>query len=451
MRKKIQVYMVVGMGFVLLSCNQQPKLEEKEGAQPEVAAPEPYTGEPMMGFPPSIESQVTIGNYRVHPYSKWSFQNISAIGNTVMIPRSGNIFELEENYDESIGQLQLTDANNKETTVERAFEENYTDGILVVKNDKILYEKYYNGFDKDQHHIWYSATKSLTSTAFGILVDQGKLNLEDSPVKYIPELKGSGFERVTIQNVLDHSSSIDFKENYTDPQSEFLTIYAPAMDMERIPGAADATPENTEIYGIYNFLDKFIRPNENETAGDVFDYSSPNSDLLGWMIARISGMPYEKFVQKHIWSKLGTEHDASILADRAYMAISTGGFNSTLRDAARFGSMILNRGNYNGSQIVSAEWVDEPLKLTDKDKQKMIDNGKYEENAWIAYKNMWWIIDENKGEYAAVGVHGQVIYINRQANLVVSYFSSQPDASAANYKPFMSKIKACQKIANELE
>ena len=106
---------------------------------------------------------------------------------------------------------------------------------------------------------------------------------------------------------------------------------------------------------------------------------------------------------------------------------------------------------FNGQRIVSEAWVDATIKLTKKDKQKMKNNKKYEGSQWLAYKNMWWVIDETKGEYAAVGIHGQVIYINREANMVIVFFSSQPVASAAGYAPFWSKILACQEIAKKVK
>jgi CubicO group peptidase (beta-lactamase class C family) len=311
-------------------------------------------------------------------------------------------------------------------------------------------ERYYNGMTRYDQHIWFSATKSLTTTALGILVKQGKVDLDASPAAYIPELKGSGFDRVSIQQVLDHSTAIDFKENYTDLNSDFFQHYAPAMNMAFLPGAQDVQPGDTEIYGIYDFLARFIKPDPELKPDQAFDYNSANADLAGWLISRVSGMPYHAFIQQHIWSKLGTEHDAYIAADRALMAIATGGMNTTARDAARFGRMILNRGQVNGEQIIPADWIDASLAISEHDKAKMKANAKYRDNSWVAYKNMWWIIDENQGEYAAVGIHGQVIYINRAANVVIAYFSSQPTASASRNPQFQSKLFAAQAIARHL-
>ena len=161
-------------------------------------------------------------------------------------------------------------------------------------------------------------------------------------------------------------------------------------------------------------------------------------------------MPLHDYLQKNIWSKLGAEHDALIAVDRAYMPVATGGMSTTLRDAARFGQMILNRGQVNGEQIIPARWVDQSLQVSAKDKEKMKSNAKYQDNSWTAYKNMWWILDDEQGEYAAVGIHGQVIYINRSADVVVAYFPSDSTASAARNPKFQSKLFAAQKIAQKL-
>ena len=222
------------------------------------------------------------------------------------------------------------------------------------------------------------------------------------------------------------------------------------LNMAYVPGGRDALPETTEIYGVYDFLEKFVGEDKALQPGDVFDYNSANADVIGWLVARVSGMPIQDFIQQNIWSKLGAEHDALIAVDRAYIPVATGGMTTSLRDAALFGQMILNRGKVNDEQVIPADWVDESLRITAKDKQKMKSNSKYQDNSWTAYKNMWWIIDDEQGEYAAVGVHGQVIYINRSANVVIAYFSSQPVASASRNPQFQSKLFAAQIIAKQI-
>jgi CubicO group peptidase (beta-lactamase class C family) len=123
--------------------------------------------------------------------------------------------------------------------------------------------------------------------------------------------------------------------------------------------------------------------------------------------------------------------------------------NSTLRDAALFATIILNRGKIDGRQVLPQKWVDETLTLTTTDKLRYSRNDVYvpAKMPWVSYKNYWWILDETKGEYCAVGIHGQVIYINRAASLVIAYFSSQPVAGSAASKNFLPKLNACRQLS----
>lgn len=405
---------------------------------------------PMQAVPPIRASQVTMQNYRDYPMSKWAFQNIGAPLNVVIIPRQGKIVELPGPSQPQLGNQLFVTASGEKQRFDHIFEDNFADGVAIVQGDKLLHENYFHSFNAQAQHIWFSMSKSLTTTLFGLLVEQGKVDLNASPADYIPELKGSGFERVTVQQVLDHASSLDFKETYTDYTSDFALRYAPALNMGWLPGARDAQPDKTEIYGVHDFLSRFIKPDPSREPGDNFDYNSANADVIGWMIARISGQPFQDFAQQNLWAKLGVEHDATFAVDRAFMPSVTGGMNSTLRDAARFGMMIRDSGKFNGEQIIPAKWVDASLDINDKLRANMAANANYKEEVWRAYHNMWWILDETIGEFAAVGIHGQVIYINRKANTVMVWFSSQPVAGAARNESFRAKLKAAREMAKLL-
>ncbi|MCP5131420.1 MAG: serine hydrolase [Pseudomonadales bacterium] len=405
---------------------------------------------PMQGVPPSRESQVTMANYRDYPMNMWAFRNVGAVLNMVMVPREGDIHRLPGPLRPEIGEREFTDAQGQTKSFDALFESNYADGVLVMQGSRLLHEAYFHDFNERSHHIWFSMTKSLASAVFGLLVEEGKVDLQASPAKYIPELKGSGFERVTIQQVLDHATAIDFHENYTDQESDFSRFYAPALNMGWIPGAADVQPDAVEIYGAQDFLVKFIKPDPAVNPGAAFDYNSSNADLLGWLIARISGQSFQDYVQQNLWAKLGAEHDAYLVVDRALMPVTTGGMNTTLRDAARFGMMIRDRGEFVGRQVIPAQWVDASLDISDGLRANMAANPKYGEEPWVAYHNMWWILDEKAGEYCAVGIHGQVIYINRSADTVMVWFSSQPVASAARNPAFRAKLDAARELAVSL-
>ena len=411
---------------------------------------EPESQSVMEGTPPTRDSQATMKNYRDYPFRVWTFQNMGAPLNIVMVPRGGDIAELNQPSNQALGKKIFIDKTGAEMTLEDLFRVHFARGMILIQDDKVLYEKYFDGFGPHKQHIWFSMSKSLASAALGILVEQGKIDVKKSPAHYIPELKNSGFERVTIQNLLDMATSIDFKETYTDMTSDFALKYAVAMNMGWLPGARDAQPESTEIYGVHDFLSKYIKPNTELEPGTDFDYNSSNADVIGWLISRVSGQPYERFISEQIWSKLGMEHDAYFTVDRAFMPVVTGGMNSTLRDAARFALMIKNEGKVKNKQLIPSAWINSALNIDEKLKSHMTTNPKYGEESWEAYHNMWWILDSEKGEFCATGIHGQVIYINRSKNTVMVWFSNQPGAAAPKNINYQSKLNAARSLVNSL-
>ena len=398
----------------------------------------------MDGFPPSRESQVTSFNYRNYPNNKWSFRNMAAPLHAVMIPRQGPVHMFKEAATNNIGKTKVI----KDSTFENVFDANEADAVIVIRNNTILFEKYWNGLSRHYQHIWFSMTKSLTSSAFGLLVTQNKVDLKTSPVKYVPELKGTPWERTTIQDVLNMSTALGFQESYTDTAALFYKYYGGAITF--FPNAnADTDPKTAKVLGAYDFLTRLATQNNNLQPGVKFEYNSTNVDVISWTISRITGKTYNEFIQENIWSKIGAEHDAYINIDQSYTAVATGGMNSTVRDLALFGTLILNRGKIDGKQIIPQVWVDETLKITQADKDRYLKNDVYvpARMPWVAYKNYWWILDETMGEYCAVGIHGQVLYINHSANLVIAYFSSQPGAGSVASKEFLPKLNACRKLS----
>lgn len=398
----------------------------------------------MDGFPPSRESQVTSFNYRVYPNGKWSFRNMAAPLHALMIPREGSVHVFKEAGNNKIGQTKVF----KDSTFENVFDANEADAVIVIRNNTVLFEKYWNGFSRHYQHIWFSMTKSLTSSAFGLLVSQNKIDLNASPAKYVVELKGTPWERTTIQNVLNMSTALGFQETYTDTASLFYKNYGDAITFFPTT-AADTDPKIAKVLGAYDFLTRLATQNNNLQPGAKFEYNSTNVDVIGWMISRITGKTYNEFIQENVWSKIGAEHDAYINIDRSYTAVATGGMNSTVRDLALFGTLIVNRGKIDGKQIIPQSWVDETIKITQADKERYLKNDVYvpAKMPWIAYKNYWWILDETKGEYCALGIHGQVLYINRSANLVIAYFSSQRNAGSVASKEFLPKLNACRELS----
>jgi CubicO group peptidase (beta-lactamase class C family) len=145
--------------------------------------------------------------------------------------------------------------------------------------------------------------------------------------------------------------------------------------------------------------------------------------------------PLNEVIRDEVWSKLGTEHDAFIAVDRAYVPVATGGFNATARDSARFGVMIRDKGVFRGERVLPASWLEHMVDVKKSDTEAMARNPNYSQADWIAYQDMWWILD------------AQVIYVNRKTDTVMVWFSSQRDAASTLAPEFPIKLDAARRAA----
>lgn len=167
-------------------------------------------------------------------------------------------------------------------------------------------------------------------------------------------------------------------------------------------------------------------------------------------------MPLQTFVAEEIWGRLGVEHDAFFITDLAYAPIATGGFNTTLRDAARFGLAVLHGGRVGDRQVLAADWVEQSFQVQESDREAARrsifldpENPAYF-SALEAYRNFWWVLDSKRGVILAQGVFGQFIYINRAADLVVAGFASPAAISNVRRPSFHRKLAAVEAIASHL-
>ncbi|WP_321367917.1 serine hydrolase [uncultured Draconibacterium sp.] len=411
---------------------------------------------PMDGFPASTESQVTFMNASKHPYNKWAFRNMG-IFPSLMVPRGGAVVNFPRNITTEFENNEFPGGNGQ--TVLEALIADDTDGIIVIKDGIVRYERYFGDFKENNLHFWASSTKSLTGMLTGILADKGILDLTKNVEDYLPEMKGSGFEGLTLQRVLNMTSALDFSEEYEDLQPGNVNYeyfrrvgMIPAFDLMALDPTTDETPRGNLGY-IPN-----IKRDANKTPGEVYEYHSPNVDVIGLIIIRVMNQPLEELVSEHIWQKLGVEHDAQFMADVTFHAIATGGFSTTLRDFARFGYTVLNDGVFNGQQIIPKAFIEDTYALTPGEfmaGQRSVyradaQASSYDRNL-AGYKNFWWIHDSDKKIMTARGVYGQGIYIDKSNNMVIAHFGSAETASNATRESSKIKMEAFKYIAGNLK
>ena len=360
-------------------------------------------------------SGVTLANWRQAPWNCWAFHHVPEILPVMRIAHDPARIAALPQASRALGDLEFTGPGGAHWTLARVLTETSTDGFLVLHEGRVAFERYGNGLSAGDPHIIFSVSKSITGILAGILVERGQLDPDAPVVRYVPEAAGSAYGDCTVRHVLDMTVGIAFVENYLDTTGDFAR-YRAATGWNPVENPSFASD-------LRSFLVTLRR--DANPHGARFHYVSPNSDMLGWILERAGGMPYARLLTELIWQRLGAEADAHVTVDRVGAARAAGGICVTLRDLARFGEMVRNFGRGGDQQIAPRGWIEDILA-----------NG--DQRAWLAtetaakflpggrYRSQWYIIGNDSGAYCAIGIHGQWIYIDPEAEMVIAKLSSQP-------------------------
>jgi len=261
--------------------------------------------------------------------------------------------------------------------------------FIVIKNDTIVYEKYFNGFEPDSIRTIFSVSKAFTSTLVGIAINEGYIKSVDQLVSdFIPSFKSKGKEEMTINNLLQMTSGLS-ENDYNDILKIGFFYYS--KDQNR-------RAEKTKLR---------YKP------GTKFQYSSITTQLLGICLEKATGKPFETYFKEKIWEPMGMEYNALSSRDDKGFHKYFGGISANPKDLAKFGLLYLKKGNWNGQQIVPEEWV----KATAK---RDTIQGKS-----TSYTNCFWLDtyplenEFNKSDLFAGGYGGQIVYVNPENNTVI--------------------------------
>jgi CubicO group peptidase (beta-lactamase class C family) len=393
---------------------------------PDAAATDPAALAWMVGSPPPANRTLRFddGSYFRFPAMRWSVSNFRQLMPTVNVSRGLEApMPLERELRADIDALQFTPLGaTQPMTWAQSLAANYTDGIVVLHKGRIVYERYFGVLKEDGQHGAMSVTKSFVGTLGAMLVAEGKIDAEAPVSEYVPELAGSGFGDAAVRQVLDMTTAIKFSEDYSDPNAE---VWAHAHAGNPLPKPKDYTGPRS-----YYELLQAVRKQGNH--GDAFGYKTANTDALGWVIARVTGRSVAQLLSERIWRRLGAEQDAYFSVDSIGTPFAGGGLNTGLRDLARFGEMIRNGGTFNGEQIVPQAAVDDIRRGGDR--AAFAKAGYSLLQGW-SYRNMWWVTHNEHGAFGARGVHGQALYIDPKAEMVVARFASHPVAGNAANDP----------------
>lgn len=406
---------------------------------PDAQASDPVALGWMIGFPPPPDKVIRRddgSSYRF-PQLRWSFSNYRRLSPTSNVSRGlGAPVPLPRAERDDLDAVSFQVLGSGQTmTWGQAFYANYTDGVVVLHKGRIVYERYFGALQPDGQHIAQSVTKSFFGTIGAMLVAEGKLDENAKVAVYVPELKDSAFGDATVRELLDMTTGLQYSENYADPKAEI-------WNHVRAGGLLPRPPGYTGPQSFYEFLLTVKKQGEH---GQAFAYKTVNSDALGWVIARATNKSVGLNLQERIWSKLGAEQDAYFVIDSVGTEFAGGGLNTGLRDLARFGEMMRNDGRFNGQQVVPKAVVDDIRRGADK--AHFAKAGYALLPGW-SYRDMWWVTHNEHGAYTARGVHGQVIYIDPKAEMVIARYASFPLAGNAALDP--TSLPAYHALAKHL-
>jgi CubicO group peptidase (beta-lactamase class C family) len=385
----------------------------------------------MEGTPPTLV--VPKLDWDRPPWNRWAFQHVREIVPTQEVWRgSGHAKKLPRD-ERDLDRLAVTSCAGEKTTLAGLLDETYTDGLLVLKDGTIRYERYFNGMTERSLHLSQSMAKSVTSAVCGILVGRGLIDPEKQVTDYLPELAATAYQGATLQQVLDMRSGVKFSEEYTDRYSEVGQMDV-ACGWKPIPPGSDPAfkwPEH--IWELILSLKTLERPH-----GAAFHYRSIETDVMAFCLERVTGKRLPQLVSEEIWQKLGVEESANFTVDPAGYALACGGFNASLRDYGRFGQMILE----NGAGIVPAVWIEAAR-----------NGGRHGPQYWEilkqgSYKNQFWLEDPQSRTLMCLGVFGQMIWMSFEHNMVVVKLSTWPDFTDTSKE--RATVGAMHRIAEAL-
>ena len=279
----------------------------------------------------------------------------------------------------------------------------WSDGMIVLHKNEMVYENYWLGNNENKRHISWSVAKSFISALVGIAYEEGLIDSLDDPVtKYLNDFKETGYDGVTIKDILQMSSGVLFNEDYADYDS----------DINRF-GRAVAT--GTSMRDFSKTLTREREP------GTYMHYVSINTQVLGFLLQEVTNKSISQYLYDKIWNPLGMEDSAYFILDDVKDEFALGGLNATLRDYAKFGLLYLQNGRWNDNQIISKQWIEDShstdgIHLVPGERETS-------SNPW-GYGYQWWVPGFPDTDYTASGVYNQYIYIDPLSEIVIAKTSS---------------------------
>jgi CubicO group peptidase (beta-lactamase class C family) len=380
----------------------------KRGAVPAATAqapPDPFVGKTFELTPAVIAMRWQLLNPDVESFA---FRETDRVFESRAVPRSGAVWELpaQDGF-----TMPLDTFGGESRDYSRFAERTYTNALLVIRRGHVVFEDYRNRSEAMTRFLSMSMAKTITSLLVGIALDAGRIaSLDDPATRYVPELKGTGYDGVTIRQILQMRSGIDYEERY---------------DFGANPSFAGKLHEQAIVLNKMRFAAGALEVKSREPPGSRFNYSTLNTMVLGWVLENATGQKLEDYTRDKLWGPLGAQADAFWIADGPPgqgRALNGMGFNATLRDYGRLGLLLLDKGRRGDTQIVPADWIRQATTM-------LPTGASAGTGGRPGYGLQIWQVDDEPGAFAAVGLAGQYIYVSPATDTVIVKLSYYPPAA----------------------
>ena len=350
------------------------------------------------------------------PLMRYVFLNMPEFWNHSVIDRGGPTRTLPDASRADVGDF-VTSTEQGEMTLTRYVQESTVNGALVLHRGQVVFEAYPRMFPEDKH-LHMSVSKGFTATLIAILEDREQIDVSKPVDSYLPKLTGSGWEGVPVIDVLDMASGIGCLEGeegaYSNPDRCYYQFEA---SLGWLP-PTDATMDST-----FEYMASLA---SHRPSGEAFEYTSPDTFVLAWLIEEISGRTYADVLSQEIWQKMGAESDGIIAAPRRGVPIAHGGISSTLRDMARFGLLFTPSGRDGMQPVIS----DSYLSTIQTGGRPAIFNADREHNPRkvdgepARHNTYQWDFVMQDGDFFKGGFGGQGLYVSPSRDLVIAFFGT---------------------------
>ncbi len=386
----------------------------------------------------SAPAGISLANWLSQPYAHWSFQHVEDFVPTAVISRGTGQVAALRSVSTPIAGIEVTDSEATHTTVGAVLARTATDGWAVAHRDSMITEAYFDGFTAHTRHLLFSVSKSLVAAVVGALHGGGAIDLDAPVTSYVPALGTSGYAGATVRQLLDMRSGIAFSDNYLHPTAEIHLLdqavgWAPRRDPE-----APST--------LRGFL---LTLRQKSAHGGPFEYRSCETDVLGWICEIAGGQRMPELMSELLWSSLGAGSDATIGVDTDGTGFFDGGISACLTDLIRFGTLFLHDGvSLTGRQVVPAAWIADTLQGGPDSREAFAAGPGENTMPGGMYRNQVWFPYPGNNVVLCQGMHGQMIYVNRAAEVVAAKLSTQPDAG--DPRMLSDMLRAFDAVAQQL-